>query len=106
MNWHVQVQGEVIEIGVQLDFTPQAWDEDDPFPDLAGGDGLTLELPNNDRLKGLVTNRLAGRGGHRGADCRMGHQARFTLCESSPRSQGRTNSLMDRGDKDFVRAPS
>ncbi len=54
MNWHVYVQREVIEAGVQLDFTPQMWDESDRIPDLNTGDGLALEYPNNDRGKGIV----------------------------------------------------
>ncbi len=56
MNWHVYVQGAVIEAGVHLDFTRQARDDSDPIPDLSAGDGLGLEFPNNDRGKGTVMN--------------------------------------------------
>jgi hypothetical protein len=56
MNWHVYVQGAVVEAGVRLDFTPQAWEDSDPIPDLSAGDGLGLEFPNNGRGKGTVNN--------------------------------------------------
>ena len=55
MNWHVYVQGPVIEPAVRLDFSPQAFaDENDPVPGLGPGDGLVLEFPTNDRAKGTV----------------------------------------------------
>ena len=55
MNWHVYVQGPVIEAAVRLDFNPQAFEhENDRVPDLGPGDGLVLEFPTNDRAKGTV----------------------------------------------------
>jgi hypothetical protein len=56
MNWHVHVQGAVIEAGVRLDFTPQAWDDSHPIPDLNPGDDLDLEFPTRNRMKGTVMN--------------------------------------------------
>jgi hypothetical protein len=57
MNWHVYVQGAVIEAGARLDFTPQSRKSDsDPIPDLCAGDGLVIELANNVRTKGTVMN--------------------------------------------------
>ncbi len=57
MNWHIYVQGAVIEAGVRLDLTPQLWENDyDRIPDLRPGDGLVIEFPGNDRTKGTVMN--------------------------------------------------
>ena len=56
MNWHVYVQGAVIEAGVRLDFTPQAREDSDPIPDLSAGDDLVIELTSNNRTKGIVKN--------------------------------------------------
>jgi hypothetical protein len=57
MNWHVSVQGELIETGVRLDFTPQMLESDNgPVPNLSAGDGAVLQFPNNVRVKGTVMN--------------------------------------------------
>jgi hypothetical protein len=57
MNWHVHVQGAVIEAGVRLDFTPQFRENDNAcIPDLRAGDGIVIEFPSNDRTKGTVMN--------------------------------------------------
>ena len=55
MNWHVYVQGPVIEAAVRLDFNPQASERgNDPVADLGPGDGLVLEFPTSDRVTGTV----------------------------------------------------
>lgn len=57
MNWHVHVQGAVIEAGVRLDFTSQSPKSDNgPIPDLRAGDDLVIELTSNNRTKGIVKN--------------------------------------------------
>jgi hypothetical protein len=55
MNWHVYVQGAVMDAGVRLDFTPQLREDDeDRIPDLRASDGLVFEFRSDDRTKGTV----------------------------------------------------
>lgn len=55
MNWKIYVRQEKIEPGVQLDLVPDHMCEQSSVsPTLSQDDGLEMELPNHDRIKGVV----------------------------------------------------
>jgi hypothetical protein len=61
-NWDVDVRGDGIAAGVQLDFRLNGFADQEPMPPLAMGDRLAFIFPNNDRRSGTVLNPDSDKG--------------------------------------------
>jgi hypothetical protein len=54
IRWNVFVPNGVIDVGAQMDFTAQALEEGDPWPQLVADERLAVEFPDNTREEGRV----------------------------------------------------